>query len=101
MLDSKVISKEAIKKYKKELEEKYLWAITNIQNIKTMISNFEKEYNLLTMEEITKMKDWQEKNDAKTAFMAYEWLQKQLKDNNEALEMHKNNILFLNESLWV
>lgn len=87
-----IISDESKKLYLWSLEEKYLWNVTNIINLEKMIKEF---WEVPTREEIAKIKDKQEAETAKTKFMAFEWLEKQLKDNKEALEMHKENILFI------
>lgn len=94
-------SEESIKEHRAELEKQYLWAITNIRNIEKMKESFEEENEILTEEEINAMEDGQDKNDAKTNFMAYDWIKRQLEDNVKAYDMHKENILLLNKALWV
>lgn len=90
-----LISSESKEKYLAELEEKYIGAVINVNNINQMISDFEEENEILTREQIEELEKGSEQNSAKNVFMAYDWLKQQLKDNQQAVEIHKKSILFI------
>lgn len=92
-----LISKESKDKHLSELEEKYISAVMNVNNIIKMISDFENENQILSREEIKDLPEGEEQNSAKNVFMAYDWLQEQLKNNQKAVEIHKESILFIKD----
>ena len=94
----KNVSKESLEYKKGEIEAQYIGASVNIANVKKLMEADEYQ-NILTMEEIKEL-EWEEASTAKTNFMAYESLLKQLKDNEQALEIHNSTLLIINKVLW-
>lgn len=83
-----MISKEVIQKHLEEIEYKYISCETNINNLKNMVTDIEKELK------------WCKKEELKTLSIQKDQLNEELKTNERAMWMHKNNILFLKDKLW-
>ena len=85
-IDANLISSEMAIKHLQEIEYKYLWTYTNINNIKAMIADIKREMN----------KEWV---DLKTLNIALDEQNNLLATNVKASKLHKKNIEFLVNNL--
>lgn len=85
-----MISKEVIQKHKEEIEYKSIACETNINALKAMIKDAEKE-----------LKKADNENTKKTLSIQLDQLTEQLAVTEKALIQHNANITYLNNKLWV
>lgn len=84
-----MISKEVIKEHLKEVEYKAIACETNINNVNAMLESIEKDLKTCN------------KDQEKTLSIAKDQYKEELEKNKKALEMHLNNITYLNNRLWI